>query len=56
MTSMSPPGYDGPLNLQVLQGLVEFYYRQAAGGGPEGLGLRLKDWMVEQQMVVQFEV
>ncbi len=55
--SVTPPqGYDGPLNLQVLQGLVEFYYRQAAGGGPDGLGLRLKDWMVEQQMVVQFEV
>ena len=54
---VSPPrGYDGPLNLQVFQGLVEFYFRQAAGGGPEGLGLRLKDWTIEQEMVVQFEV
>ena len=51
-----PQGYDGPLNLQVLQGLVEFYYRQVAGGGPEGLGLRLRDWLIEQEMVVQFEV
>lgn len=52
----TPRGYDGPLNLQVFQGLVEFYYRQAAGGGPEGLGPRLRDWMIEQEMVVQFEV
>jgi len=51
-----PQGYDGPLNLQVFQGLVEFYYRQAAGGGPEELGLWLQDWMIEQEMVVQFEV
>lgn len=55
--SVTPPqGYDGPLNFQVFQGLVEFYYRQAAGGGPDGLGLRLPDWVVEQEMVVQFEV
>ena len=55
--SVTPPrGYDGPLNLQVFQGLVEFYFRQAAGCGPEGLGLRLRDWMIEQEMVVQFEV
>ena len=34
--SVTPPrGYDGPLNLQVFQGLVEFYFRQAAGDGPE---------------------
>ena len=52
----SPQGYDGPLNLQVFQGLVEFYYRQATGGGPDGLGLRLPDWVIEQEMVVQFEV
>ncbi len=54
-----PQGYDGPLNLQVFQGLVEFYYRQATGGswaGPGGLGLRLQDWVIEQEMVVQFEV
>ncbi len=51
-----PRGYDGPLNLQVFQGLVEFYYRQATGGGPDGLGLMLQDWVVEQEMVVQFEV
>ncbi len=52
-------GYDGPLNLQVFQGLVEFYYRQATGGswaGPGELGLRLHDWVIEQEMVVQFEV
>lgn len=55
--SVTPPrGYDGPLNLQVFQGLVEFYYRQAAGGGPDGLGLKLQDWVIEQQMVVQLEV
>lgn len=52
----TPQGYDGPLNLHVFQGLVEFYYRQVAGGGPEGLGLRLRDWVIEQEMVVQFEV
>lgn len=51
-----PRGYEGPLNLQVYQGLVEFYYRQATGGGPDGLGLMLPDWMIEQEMVVQFEV
>ena len=51
-----PQGYDGPLNLQVFQRLVEYYYRHATGGGPDGLGLRLPDWMIEQDMVVQFEV
>lgn len=51
-----PQGYDGPLNLQVFQGLVEFYCRHAAGGSPQGLGLRLPDWVIEQDMVVQFEV
>ena len=50
-----PQGYDGPLNLRVFQGLVEFYYRHATGGGPDGLGLRLPDWVIEQEMVVQFE-
>ena len=49
-------GYDGPLNLPVFQGLVEFYYRQVTGGSLAGLGLRLRDWMIEQEMVVQFEV
>lgn len=52
----SPRGYDGPLNLPVFQGLVEFYYRQVTGGSLDGLGLRLQDWMIEQEMVVQFEV
>ena len=54
-----PQGYDGPLNLQVFQGLVEFYCRQATGGSWAGhgeLGLRLPDWVIEQDMVVQFEV
>ncbi|MCY4131710.1 MAG: hypothetical protein OXF39_03585 [Nitrospira sp.] len=51
----SPRGYDGPLNLQVFQGLVEFYYRQVTGGSLDGLGLMLQDWMIEQEMVVQFE-
>ena len=56
-----PQGYDGPFNFQVFQGLVEFYYRQAVGGtwgmaGMQGLGRRLKDWMIEQDMRVQFEV
>ncbi len=51
-----PRGYDGPLNLQVFQGLVEFYYRHATGGGPDGFGLMLPDWTIEQEMVVQFEV
>ena len=51
-----PQGYDGPLNLQVFQGLVEFYYRQTAGGSPDGLGMKLQDWLIEQEMVVQFEV
>ena len=52
----TPQGYDGPLNLQVFQGLVEFYYRQVAGGSLDGLGLLLQDWVIEQEMVVQFEV
>ena len=54
-----PQGYDGPLSFQVFQGLVEFYYRHAVGGGwaaSDGLGLTLRDWMIEQEMVVQFEV
>ena len=52
----TPQGYDGPLNNQVFQGLVEFYCRHAAGGSLPGLGLRLPDWLIEQEMVVQFEV
>ncbi len=51
-----PQGYEGPLNLQVFRGLVEFYYRHVTGGGPDGFGLTLRDWMIEQDMVVQFEV
>ena len=51
-----PQGYDGPLHRKLFQGLVEFYYRQTAGGGADGLGLRLRDWTIEQEMVVQFEV
>ena len=51
-----PQGYDGPLNLPVFQGLVEFYCRQVTGGSLDGFGLRLPDWVIEQEMVVQFEV
>ena len=51
-----PQGYDGPLNLRVFQGLVEFYCRHVAGGSPQGIGLMLQDWVIEQEMVVQFEV
>lgn len=51
-----PQGYDGPLNFPVFQGLVEFYYRQVTGGSPDGLGLWLRDWVIEQEMVVQLEV
>ena len=57
----APRGYDGPLNHPVFQGLVEFYYLQAVGGnwglsGQEGLGLKLQNWLIEQEMVVQFDV
>lgn len=52
----SPQGYEGPLSLQVFQSLVEFYYRQATGGGPDGLGLMLQAWVIERDMVVRFEV
>ncbi len=56
-----PQGYDGPLNVQVFQSLVEFYYRHAVGGtwgmaDVQGLGMRLKDWVIEQDVRVQFEV
>lgn len=56
-----PQGYDGPFNFRVFQGLVAFYYRQAVGGtwgmgGMQGLGRRLKDWAIEQEMRVEFEV
>lgn len=51
-----PQGYDGPLNVQVFQGLVEFYCRHAAGGSLQGLSPGLPDWAIEQEMVVQFEV
>ena len=56
LSVIPPQGYDGPLNFPVFQGLVEFYCRQVTGGGPDGLGLRLRDWTIEQEMVVQFEV
>ena len=46
----------GPLNLPVFQVLVEFYFRQVTGGSLAGLDLWLQDWMIEQEMVVQFEV
>ena len=56
-----PEGYDGPLNFQVFQSLVEFYYRQAVGAkwgmfGNTGLRMRLEDWVIEYEMLVQFEV
>lgn len=56
-----PQGYDGPFNVQVFQSLVEFYYRQAVGGtwgmtDVQGLDMRLKDWVIEQDVCVQFEV
>jgi len=56
-----PQGYDGPFNMPVFQGLVEFYYRHAIGVqssmfGTKGLGMRLEGWEVEQEMRIQFEV
>jgi hypothetical protein len=56
-----PQGYDGPLNVQVFHGLVEFYYRQAVGEkwgmfGNTGIRMRLEDWVIEYEMLVQFEV
>ena len=56
-----PDGYDGPLNFQVFQCLVEFYYRQAVGDkwgmlGDRGIGMRLEDWVIEHEMLVQFEL
>ena len=51
-----PQGYDGQLNFPVFQGLVEFYYRQVTGGSAVGVGLMLQDWLIEQEMVVQFEL
>ena len=56
-----PENYPGPLNFPVFQGLVEFYYRHAVGGkwgmfGMSGVGMRLENWVVEQEMLVQFEV
>ena len=59
---VSPPqGYDGPFNVQVFQGLVGFYYRHAVGAkwsmlGMKGINMRLEGWMVEQEMLVEFEV
>lgn len=56
-----PEGYEGPFNYQVFQCLVEFYYRQAVGEkwgmfGNKGLRMRLEDWVIEHEMLVQFEV
>ena len=56
-----PANYSGPFNFPVFQGLVEFYYRHAVGGkwgmfGLPGVGMRLENWAVEQEMLVQFEV
>ncbi len=56
-----PDGYDGPLNFQVFQCLVEFYYRQAVGTkwgmlGNTGIRMRLEDWVIEHEMLVQFEL
>ena len=56
-----PRGYDGPLDVHVFQSLVEFYYRHAVGGasglfGGRGLGMRLTDWVIEQDVRVRFEV
>ena len=54
-------GYDGPFNALVFQGLVQFYYRHAVGVkwsmlGMKGISMRLEGWMVEQEMLVEFEV
>jgi len=56
-----PSNYSGPFNFQVFQGLVEFYYRHAVGGkwgmfGMREISMRLENWTVEQEMLVQFEV
>lgn len=56
-----PSGYEGPLNFQVFQCLVEFYYRQAVGGrwamlGNTGIRMRLEDWVIEHEMLVEYEV
>jgi len=56
-----PANYSGPFNFPVFQGLVEFYYRHAVGDkwrmlGMPWLGMRLENWAVEQEMLVQFEV
>lgn len=56
-----PDGYKGPFNFQVFQRLVEFYYRQAVGAkwgmfGNSGIRMRLEDWVIEHEMLVQFEV
>lgn len=56
-----PEGYEGPFNFPVFQCLVEFYYRQAVGDkwgmfGNKDIGMRLEDWVIEYEMLVQFEV
>lgn len=56
-----PEGYDGPLDFPVFQSLVEFYYRQVVGDrwsmfGNKNIRMRLEDWVLEHEMLVQFEV
>lgn len=56
-----PEGYEGPFNVQVFQRLVEFYYRQAVGTkwgmfGHPAVNMRLENWVIEYEMLVQFEV
>ena len=61
LTVTGPEGYTGPLNTMVFRGSVEFYYRHAVGtqgsmfGMPEN-PIRWKDWTIEQDMQVQFEI
>ena len=48
-------------NYPVFHGLLEFYYRHAVGAkwsmfGMQGLSMRLEGLMVEQEMLVRFEV
>ena len=54
-------GYNGPMNFEVLRGSIEFYARQILEGSSsklhaEGSFLQLRDWTMEQDMVVQFEI
>ena len=54
-------GYDGPLDFSVFQRLVEFYYRQVVGTrwsmfGNQNTRMHLEEWVLEHEMMVQFEV